>query len=266
MERSQIDVVDAAELKARRRAIGLRFMRNLPRGTAAGRGAISGMARGRVCGADAVAPRPRRGVCPTTKRAGRGPQHRDAGDELSDRRAGDTQPGQGRVSVRWGNDYHDYSRSARTTGRLRSRRTPQTHVRGVVDTAPLSSGNSPNSPGWAGSARTRCYSTGNGELVFSGGVVTDVEFEYETPRNGSLRNVPGMPRCLPDQRLCRSVCARCSPVHQLFHDRTALANSARTARRHGRLGVRLRRLPGRLPLEPPCAAWDRKPASSPSTE
>ena len=77
------------------------------------------------------------------------------------------------------------------------------------------------------------------------------------PRRVPLRHLYGLPRRLPHRCVRRPRMARRPPLHQLSHHRTQRAGAARSAGRRRRLALRLRRVSGRVPLEPPVGAVRR---------
>ena len=64
-----------------------------------------------------------------------------------------------------------------------------------------------------------------------------------------LRHLPAMPGPVPDERPQRRLPARAAPVHLLPHDRASGSDPDRTAPQAGQLDLRLRYLPGGLPVE-----------------
>ena len=66
---------------------------------------------------------------------------------------------------------------------------------------------------------------------------------------GSLRLVPRLPRRLPDERLRRALRARRPPLHLVSHHRASRRDRRRARVADGRVAVRLRPLPERLPVE-----------------
>ena len=67
--------------------------------------------------------------------------------------------------------------------------------------------------------------------------------------SGSLRQLPRLPRCLPDGGVSRTLSTRCAPLHLLSHHRAQGTDPPRTARRNRQPHLRLRRLPGGVPVE-----------------
>ena len=65
----------------------------------------------------------------------------------------------------------------------------------------------------------------------------------------SLRNLPALPRCVPHECAVRAVPDGRDEVHFLSDHRTSRADCAGADERHGAAGVRLRHLPGRVPVE-----------------
>ncbi len=68
-------------------------------------------------------------------------------------------------------------------------------------------------------------------------------------RTRSLRQLPPVPRHLPDRCLSRPVPDRCAALHFLSHHREQGADPARIPGTDRQSDLWLRRLPGRLPLE-----------------
>ena len=163
-------------------------------------------------------------------------------------------PGQGRISrYAWGLDYHDLIHArldalaellrqlvpGRACAGWSTRRLSWTRVRAV---------------GRPGLDRKKHapFESAQRQLVLLGRA-TD-RFRVRVRRaagDRSLRKLHRLPRRLPNAGLRRSLCARQSPLHQLSDDRASIEHSDRIARSPGRLGLRLRCLPGCLPLEPP---------------
>ena len=74
--------------------------------------------------------------------------------------------------------------------------------------------------------------------------------ETRSPAQENLRPVHPLHPCLPHRRHHRPLRHRQPQVHILPHHRTSRPNSARTAPPDGRLGIRLRPMPGSLPRQP----------------
>ena len=89
----------------------------------------------------------------------------------------------------------------------------------------------------------------HGSWVVLGTLVTDVEIEPSPAARARLRLVPALHRRLPDGRARRARSARRDEV-PLVLDAGARADSRGVPPRARRRGLRLRHLPGRLPLEP----------------
>ena len=68
-------------------------------------------------------------------------------------------------------------------------------------------------------------------------------------RGRPLRLLPPVSRHLPDRRLPRALPARCEALHLLPHHRAQGPHRAGIPRGHGQQDLRLRRLPGGLPVE-----------------
>ena len=76
-----------------------------------------------------------------------------------------------------------------------------------------------------------------------------------------LRQLPPLPRHLPDRRLPDALPARCAALHQLPDDRAQGPDPARAAAADGQPDLRLRRLPRRLPVEQVRAGHPRDEAA-----
>src|SRR5207302_6651931 len=74
---------------------------------------------------------------------------------------------------------------------------------------------------------------------------------------GPLRDVHRLPRRVPDPGLRRALRTRRPPVHLLPHDRAPGPDRARAPSPRRGLGVRLRRLPDGVPVEPEGGAGNR---------
>ena len=68
-------------------------------------------------------------------------------------------------------------------------------------------------------------------------------------RNRSLRQVPGLPRYLPDQCVSGALPARCAALHFVSDDRAQGSDPARIPRKTGQPHLWLRRLPRGVPVE-----------------
>ena len=102
--------------------------------------------------------------------------------------------------------------------------------------------------GWQGK-HTNLVSRQFGSWLFLGAIFTTLELPPDRARARSLRQLPGLPRYLPDRGISGALPARCAALHLVSHDRAQGTDPARAARRHRQSHLRLRRLSGRLPVE-----------------
>src|SRR5436305_560557 len=84
------------------------------------------------------------------------------------------------------------------------------------------------------------------------------------PPDQPLRHLHRLPRLLPDGGLRWSRPARRAPLYQLSHHRAEGVSTCRAAAGPGRMGVRLRRVPGSLPLEPQGSPRERAQLAGPA--
>ena len=111
--------------------------------------------------------------------------------------------------------------------------------------------------GWIG--RNTCLiNQQQGSWFFLGELLVSLEIAPDAPppdRCGTcMRCIDACPTAaiVPGRRALDA-----TPVHLLLHHRAARRDSGRAPRRNGRARVRLRHLPGRLPVEPPRAGDGR---------
>ena len=98
--------------------------------------------------------------------------------------------------------------------------------------------------------RTPCCSTAEGGSWFLlGELFLEPRLDARPAARGPLRELHPLPRRLPDRRARRALPARQQPLHLLLDDRAPRARCPPRRRDGGRVGLRLRRLPGGLPLE-----------------
>ena len=184
MERSQIDVVNAAELKARAKELGFDLCGICPAVPPPGAGRFQEWIAAGYAGqmhflpdrAEAYA-RPQSVLVGARSIVMLAMNYRTAEPAM-------TQPGQGRVSrYAWGTDYHGIIRDrlARLADWVRAR-MPQAHVRGVVDTAPLLEREFAQLAGlgWIGK-NTLLLNKQLGSWFFLAALLLDVELEYDAP-------------------------------------------------------------------------------------
>jgi epoxyqueuosine reductase len=184
MERSQIDVLDAAELKTRAKELGFDLCGISPAVPPPGAGRFQEWIAAGYAGqmhylpdrAEAYA-RPQSVLVGARSIVMLAMNYRTAEPAM-------TQPGQGRVSrYAWGNDYHCIIRDrlAHLADWVRAR-MPQAHARGVVDTAPLLEREFAQLAGlgWIGK-NTLLLNKQLGSWFFLAALLLDVELKYDAP-------------------------------------------------------------------------------------
>ena len=88
-----------------------------------------------------------------------------------------------------------------------------------------------------------------GSWLFLGAIFTTLELPPDARGRRSLRQLPRLPRRLPDRGVPRALPARCAALHLLPHHRAQGADPARAPPADGQPHLRLRRLPRGVPLE-----------------
>ena len=147
-------------------------------------------------------------------------------------------------------DYHDLIKGKlkRLAGRFAARTGSAVKV--FVDTAPLMEKPLAAAAGlgWQGK-HTNLVSREFGSWLFLGAILTEAALPPDAAEADHCGTLPRLPRRLPDQRLSRALPARCAPLHLLPHHRAQGPDPARVPQGDRQPHLRLRRLPGRLPVE-----------------
>ena len=149
-----------------------------------------------------------------------------------------------------GADYHDILKPKlkQVAGALH--RAAGVDVKVFVDTAPVME--KPLAAlaglGWQGK-HTNLVSRRHGSWLFLGAILTTAEIAAGCRRKRSLRQLPALPRRLSDRRIPGAVPARCPPLHFVPDDRAQGADRSRTAAADRQSHLRMRRLPGGVPVE-----------------
>ena len=118
--------------------------------------------------------------------------------------------------------------------------------------------------GWQGK-HTNLVSRQFGSWLFLGSIFTTLELPADRSRSRQLRQLPRLSRYLPDRRVSGALSARCAALHFLSDHRAQGADPARIPRGHGQSHLRLRRLPGRVPVEQVRGAKAARPSSPRAT-
>ena len=149
----------------------------------------------------------------------------------------------------WGEDYHDVLR--RGLEQLAAKLGPDHEYKICVDTAPLLERSYARQAGLGWIGKNTCLINQEiGSWVFLGEILTSLEIASRFPAPGSLRHLHALHRCLSHAgHRARGLRDRRPPLHPLLHDRAARRRARGDARGHRPARVRLRHLPGRVPLE-----------------
>ena len=102
--------------------------------------------------------------------------------------------------------------------------------------------------GWQGK-HTNLVSREYGSWLFLGAIFTTLELPPDDAGDRSLRQVPRLPRRLPDRGVSGALPARCAALHFLPDHRAQGPDPARAAAADRQPHLRLRRLPRGLPVE-----------------
>ena len=149
-----------------------------------------------------------------------------------------------------GRDYHDVvKKRLKRLGRWLVAETGA-EIKVFVDTAPVMEKPLAQAAGigWQGK-HTNLLSRELGQLVLPRGDLHHAGAAARRAGRGSLRVVPGLPRRLPDRGVSGALPARCPALHQLPDDRARRAGGRGAAAAARQPHLRLRRLPGGLPVE-----------------
>ncbi len=149
-----------------------------------------------------------------------------------------------------GRDYHDLvkSRLKRLAGFIAARWPGALKL--FVDTAPVMEKPLAERAGigWQGK-HTNLVSRRDGLVALSRRDLSRALPPARCAARGSLRLVPAMSRCLPDQRIPGTAPPGCAALHLVPDDRAQGPHCARVSPAHRQPHLRLRRLPCRLPME-----------------
>ena len=160
----------------------------------------------------------------------------------------------------WGDDYHDVMKAM--LERLRDRLVAEAgpfESRAYVDTGPIAEKAWAAAAGLGALGKNTCLlHPEHGSWFFLGELVTDLDVTAGRAARGHVRQLHRLPRRLPDAGVPGALRARRHALHQLPDDRAEGRDSIGAARRHGPSRVRLRHLPGRVPVEPQAAAARRR--------
>ena len=166
-----------------------------------------------------------------------------------------------------GDDYHELvkKRLAELWRFIEEEAGRPVRGRWYVDTAPVLERELAQRAGLGWWGKNTCLiNKRQGSWFFLGEIITDLELPFDEPRGRPLRHLHPLPRRLPHRRLPGTVRPRLPPLHLLPDHRAADRHTRDAASRYRRLAVRLRRLPGGLPVEPQGGAGSRDRLCLPS--
>ena len=164
-------------------------------------------------------------------------------------------PERARISVyAQGRDYHDTVKKAlKALARwlVEAEAPGEAELKVFVDTAPVMEKPLGQAAGlgWQGK-HTNLVSREHGSWLFLGAIYTTLRVRARrAARATAAASCNACQRRLPDRRLSRALPARCAALHLVPDDRAQRADPARIPRGDRQPHLRLRRLPGGVPVE-----------------
>ena len=152
----------------------------------------------------------------------------------------------------WGEDYHRIlKRKLEALCRALRQTAPEAELLPYVDTGPVIERAFArlSGIGWMGK-NTCIIHPGKGSWFFLGAILTDLDLEPDPPCARPLRQLHAMPCGLSHRRLRRSLRDGRLALYLLLHHRASRGNPRAFSGVDGQPRLRLRHLPGRLPVEP----------------